>query len=469
MKKQNKSNSIMRSAGIAALLLAAAMILPLSGCAGGKTVETTMPDTTADPEPGTAGAPDSTTAEPEPATSETPETSAPDGPQEYTVTLKWKLGYVGSSTHSTWKNTLNPSGGYYSYSEIFTVPCAGSTIKFTDDNKNSNGDSNFASASAYVFSSWKETSKGVWVIDLDGYNVSGTEASYKDYGGARTYAYTTKKDNENIRISFRSGQTSSFTPGSYPAVTVTGNEPAAAVYEIQTSANAKNDRLFDLASWKAKDVERAYFDNLKGLTVNFIGDSYFAGDGIDSRYVWPALLGRKYDQTTVNQGKNGSAISDYDSSKNPMCKRYASLPDNNPDVVVLQGGKNDYNVGAPLGEIASTDTKTFCGAVRTTIEGLRSKYPNAVIVCVTLWEIGNSKNSIGLYGRDYGNAMISVCNDMGVPCINAMSAESGVIMTDASFRAQYCRSSGDISHLNAEGHALALQYFEKQLSEKIKK
>ena len=471
MKRSAEKGLFNRGTGIAAFILACALMLPLAGCAGKPAVS---PDNTSSPEQEATSAPDAgseqTTDAAQPsATTEESSSADADAVQTFPVQLKWKLGYVGSSTHSSWKNTLNPSGTYYSYSEIFRVPLAGSIVSFTDDNKNSNGDTNFASAAAYVFSSWKQNSPGVWIIDLDSYNASGSDAVYTDKNGARTYTYTTTKDNEYIRISFRSGQTSSFVPAEFPTVTVTGKAGAASVYEIETSSSGKVDRLFDLASWKTKDVERAYFDNLKGLTINFIGDSYFAGDGLDSRYVWPALLGRKYDQTTVNQGKNGSAISNYDSSKNPMCQRYTSLPNNNPDVVVLQGGKNDYNVNAPLGEISSTDTKTFCGAVRTTIEGLRSKYPNAVIVCVTLWEIGNSKNGIGLYGRDYGNAMIAVCADMGVPCINAMSAESGIIMTDASFRTQYCRSSGDISHLNAEGHALALQYFEKQLSEKIKK
>ena len=471
--------------GILSVLLAVACVIPLAGCGGGGTPDTTSGAGTEAPGPDTQ-VPDSSSAEPATsapaATTSKPDgTSAPavttaapeattdaEGRSDYPVEgLTWSLGYVGSSTHSSWKNTLNPTGAYYSVSAIFTVPAAGSTVTFTDDNTNSNGDSNFASAAAYVFSSWKDSGSGNWVIDLDGYNASGTDVSYTDAGGARTYTYTTKKDNESLRISFRSGESTSFVPSKYPTVTVTGKAPATVPSQQTVDPNAKNDRLFDLAAWTTADRSRAYYENLRGLTVNFIGDSYFAGDGIDSRYVWPALLGLKYDMTVVNQGKNGSSISDYDSSKNPICRRYTSLPANNPDIVVLQGGKNDYNVSCPLGAAGSTDTKTFRGAVRTTIEGLRKKYPSAVIICVTPWEIGSAANGIGLAVRDYGNAMIAVCEEMGVPCINAMSSESGIIMTDASFRNQYCRSSGDISHLNAEGHALALKFFEKQISEKF--
>ena len=226
--------------GIISLLLALACVIPLAGCVGGGTPESSSVTGTEAPGPDTQ-APDSSSAEPATsapaATTAKPEdTSAPavtsdaEGRSDYPVEgLTWSLGYVGSSTHSSWKNTLNPTGAYYSVSAIFTVPAAGSTVTFTDDNTNSNGDSNFASAAAYVFSSWKEESPGVWVIDTDGYNVNGTEAEYTDAGGARTYTYTTTKDNENIRISFRSGQSASFVPSVYPAVTVTGGEPAHAV------------------------------------------------------------------------------------------------------------------------------------------------------------------------------------------------------------------------------------------------
>ena len=233
--------------GILSVLLAVACVIPLAGCGGGGTPDATSgagteapgPDTQApgssSAEPATS-APAVTTAKPEGTTAPAVTTAAPEatsdaeGRSDYPVEgLTWSLGYVGSSTHSSWKNTLNPTGAYYSVSSIFTVPAAGSTVTFTDDNTNSNGDSNFASAAAYVFSSWKEESPGVWVIDTDGYNVSGTEATYTEAGGARTYTYTTTKDNENIRISFRSGQSSGFVPSDYPAVRVTGGEPAHAV------------------------------------------------------------------------------------------------------------------------------------------------------------------------------------------------------------------------------------------------
>ena len=172
--------------------------------------------------------PAETTAEA--ATTEAEVTTAPVTAEkkDYAAAIEWHLGYVGSDSNSNWKEKINPTGGYYSYSEVINLGPAGSTITFTDDNTNSNGDSNFASAAAYVFSSWKNEN-GVWVIDLSGYKANGTMAEYAEANGARTYTYTSEKDNECLRLCFRSGHTGSFTPAACPIVTV--NSTKAPVVE----------------------------------------------------------------------------------------------------------------------------------------------------------------------------------------------------------------------------------------------
>ena len=530
--------------------------------------------------------------------------------QDYVVKLEWNLGYVGSDTNSSWKEKLNKTGGQYSYSEIINLGPAGSTVTFTDDNTNSNGDTNFASAAAYVFSSWKKEG-GVWVIDLAGYKANGTYADYTDANGARTYTYTSEKDGECIRLCFRSGQTGSFTPVAYPEVVVKSTKapvvekedtvevttpvvsegtamdvkwnigyvgsstnpngyanaihPTETLYaytdviEIakkgtkitfvdtkggSTSGNAYvlsfwkkdgNNWVLDLSKhnipgggqyvissgsngvvytyissednecirfcfranttanrptlyssetnepgtlkdiieaaaaaekWFEEDKARAFYDILKGKTFTVIGDSYLAGNGLDPELVWPALLAKKYDMEFNNYGKNGSTMSNYVTTNNPMVTRYTQMANNDPDIVIIEGGRNDYNKNVPIGENGSTDTKTMKGAARYLITKVQEKYPNALIICLTVWEVGGSKNCAGYYCSDYGKALLEVCADMGVPCINAMDqAATGVYMTDASFRTKYCMKSTDISHLNEAGMKLVFPVFEKAIAE----
>ncbi len=70
--------------------------------------------------------------------------------------LKWNCGYVASSTHADTPDQLVVNGERYSYTDVFTIPKAGTTLTFVDDNSNSNGDQMFASKNAYVVSSWIE-------------------------------------------------------------------------------------------------------------------------------------------------------------------------------------------------------------------------------------------------------------------------------------------------------------------------
>ena len=170
--------------------------------------------------------------------------------------------------------------------------------------------------------------------------------------------------------------------------------------------------------------------------------------------------------TFSNNGIGGSTIGNLNTEKNPMILRYDNMPDNDPDIVFIEGGRNDYNKNVPIGTLGSTDTTTMMGAAQYLITKIQEKYPKAVIICMTVWEVGGNKNSAGNYCSDYGRALIEVCQSMSIPCINAMDQEKmGVKMTDASFRAKYCMGANDISHLNADGMKLVLPVFEKYIAE----
>jgi hypothetical protein len=57
-------------------------------------------------------------------------------------------------------------------------------------------------------------------------------------------------------------------------------------------------------------------------------------------------------------------------------------------------------------------------------------------------------------------------NDPHVVCMYAADAEyTGVDMADAKFRAKYCQTASDVSHLNADGMYLVAPKFDKWLAE----
>lgn len=382
----------------------------------------------------------------------------PYGREEYKVDTNWYGGYVGSSSNSTHANKLNTSGNYYSYSDIIDLGPSGTTISFTDDNTNSNGDKQFADRMVYVFSTWKSTDTG-WVLDRDGYCANGYKAQQTGNISGKTYTYTSKTDNERIRLCFRSGQTDEFTPEAYPDIVVMSTKEP--VVEKGARSDAENT-----VDWIKNDKERAYFDILRGKTFTVIGDSYLAGNGLNKKLVWSSLLAQKYNMTYKNFGVNGSTMSNYVTTNNPMVERYESVISTSPDIIILEGGRNDFNQAVPIGEDGSIDTTTMKGAARYLITQLREKCPNALIIGLTVWEVGGNPNLEGNYCSDYGRAFIDVCKDMGVPYINAMDQSlTGVYMTDPDFRLEYCMKPGDISHLNEKGMKLVLPVFEKLIAE----
>lgn len=213
-----------------------------------------------------------------------------------------------------------------------------------------------------------------------------------------------------------------------------------------------------------------YFNTLEGITINAIGDSYLEGDKLERQYTWPRLIAEKYGLTFNNFGKNGSTMSNFVDTNKPMVERYTDMPENKPDIVMIEGGRNDYNKCVPIGEDGSLDTKTFKGAARFLITELRKKYPDAKFIAMTCWEVGGKENAAGNMCSDYGRAFLKVCEDMSVECINALDADSvGVYMTDPEFRIKYCQHANDISHLNAEGMKLVLPMFEKRFSDLLAK
>ncbi len=430
---------------IALALLLGMALSSFAACSGND-----VPEESSDSEPTVESSEESTTEE------TTTEAETFDT-KPFQIEVKWNGGYVGSATNTNgYANKLNTSGGSYSYTDVIEIPHKGTKISFTDPKNGA------TSGNAYVVSTWAYAA-GRWLLNKDGINIpGGGQYVMKKGTNGTVYTYITSSDNECIRFCYRSN-TASTDPKDHPKIlAVRTNEPGTYAEILKVKEDFKN--------FMATDKDRAYFDVLKGLTMNVIGDSYFAGEGLEKNQVWPGIIAEKYEMKFDNKGIGGSTVSNYVTTNNPMVDRYNKMPDNNPQVVIIEGGRNDYNQKVPIGNNGDTSTKTFKGAVNTLIDSVKAKYPNALILAVTVWEVGGSANSAGHKCSDYGNALIEICNIKGVPVFNAMDQKAtGVYMTDASFRAQYCMKPNDISHLNVYGMMKVMPVFEKWIADEYSK
>ena len=132
--------------------------------------------------------------------------------------------------------------------------------------------------------------------------------------------------------------------------------------------------------------------NIKGLKVNFLGDSITEGVGVtdqaNSRY--DNRLAAMCQLSVVNNYSIGGTrlAHQIHPSEKPrydlcFCGRAYDM-DTTADMVIVYGGVNDYIHGdAPFGEIGDTTPATFCGSVYFLMNFLRETYGNKPVVFMT--------------------------------------------------------------------------------------
>ncbi len=376
-----------------------------------------------------------------------------------TLEVKWYLGMVASDAY-TQPEQLIQGKEEYSYTDLITLPKAGMKITFTDDISDKGVDTKYAKNEAYVISRWVEKD-GQWILDPSGHHFAGSaneksHISVMTEGQSVVYTYISSYDNEVIRLCYRSGQEEEGKKFSHAKVYMEETDQPGTIFSSlgnQVAAflsTAKND---------------CWYQELEGITMYAMGDSYFGGSENGIQYVWPNLMSLKYNIEFKNYGMGGTTISNYNS--NSMCNRINQMAKGTPDIVLLEGGRNDFNKNMPLGDTTSTDKNTFCGGINNCIDQLQARYPNALIIGVTCWALDNAKpNEVGSVQNEYAQAMLAVCAARGVPCFNAADKQaSGVDMDSANFRQTYSQKASDVSHLNTAGMILVEPKFEKYIAE----
>lgn len=197
-------------------------------------------------------------------------------------------------------------------------------------------------------------------------------------------------------------------------------------------------------------------DTLEGKTLLVLGDSYTASYGLDDpSQGWNYLAADACGMTQLNYAISGSSFAAGPGGAYPMVERCKLLPrDADPDVVLLQGGSNDYAKNIPIGQDTDRQADTFCGALNLILDTLTEMYPEATVICFTPWISDGTRNETGATAQDYTNAMLRICTQREVLCYNAANAEeNGMYLNGSDFRAEYCLTAGDWYHLNAQGHA----------------
>ena len=215
---------------------------------------------------------------------------------------------------------------------------------------------------------------------------------------------------------------------------------------------------------------------LRGLTINFLGDSITEGHSVEDipnhRFdnVLKARCGLK---EARNYGVGGTRIAhQFRPSAEArwdlnFCGR-AEKMNVDADVVVVFGGTNDYGHGdAPFGKLGDTDRGTYCGAVRWLMNKLTEMYPNAKIVFMTpARRLGDERPSQSLHRyypslllRDYVDVIIETAKDFDVHVLD-LYTQLGIDPNGEEDRVKY---TAEGLHFNDAGHRVIAQRLKEYL------
>lgn len=141
---------------------------------------------------------------------------------------------------------------------------------------------------------------------------------------------------------------------------------------------------------------------LKGLKINFLGDSITQGHGAsEPKYRYTDRIAADYGAICRNYGIGGTRIAEQlTPSADPVIDRnFAGRVDEmdaDADVIVVFGGTNDFGHGdAPLGQMSDRTGKTFYGAMHELCQKILMRYPEATVIFLTPIHRANEENPCG--------------------------------------------------------------------------
>ncbi len=180
---------------------------------------------------------------------------------------------------------------------------------------------------------------------------------------------------------------------------------------------------------------------LKGLTVNFLGDSITEGVGTSGPdAIYHALLKKAAKLKTVrNYGISGTRFAlqnnkpqteeDIHLDTNSFSNRFSQMNDD-ADLIVVFGGTNDYGHGdALIGTFSDRTPYTFYGACHYIFSGLIKKYVGKPIVIMTPLHRINEENICPEGAqkaplRDYVNIIREVAEYYSLPVLDLFATSS---------------------------------------------
>ena len=186
------------------------------------------------------------------------------------LTLNWTAGYIGNKTNNA-KNTF-ASSTTYSYSDLITIPKAGTKISFTVPA------AAMPSHTVWLFSEWKQNGT-TYSIDTAGANVSGVGKDLggfvgqtKNSDGTFTCEFISDHDNQNIRICLQT--TAANAPKVYSEEGVSAKTTLQELKDLEFTASLNADGTIKDVKWYCGYASSATNTNGSAKEVRYASAEY---------------------------------------------------------------------------------------------------------------------------------------------------------------------------------------------------
>lgn len=198
---------------------------------------------------------------------------------------------------------------------------------------------------------------------------------------------------------------------------------------------------------------------LKGLKINFLGDSITEGHGCTSEAAcFASRIADEYGAVTRNYGIGGTRIArQQQPSETPRhdLDFPGRVTEMSPeaDLIAVFGGTNDFGHGdAPFGSFADRTADTFCGALHVLYTSLIERYPASPIIALTPVhrETESVPNMHGKVLQEYVDAIRRTAEYYSLPVLD-LWAVSGIQPAVPVMKDMYMP---DGLHPNDAGHAI---------------
>lgn len=227
---------------------------------------------------------------------------------------------------------------------------------------------------------------------------------------------------------------------------------------------------------KFQGIEQQIFSLLTtaGSTQPLAGKKWGAvGTSQTAFGFYTAVLAILSGMTLTNVGVSGTTFSSGGTNGvSGINTQVAGLPTDS-EIVTVEGLINDHYYDAPLGSLTSTTLATFYGALYAVWVAIRTRCPDARIVYVmgtagagsginAAGRNANSPNGIGLYVRDYQNAMRAFCENWNL-LLSAVGQEAGINESNGD------ALLSDGLHYNADGGEVVGRFINTDLETMVRR